>query len=103
MRFLTADIVISCSIFINLLGTTLDGQAIVFGGNVADGRIKGCSILDSRSGSGKKFTVCFARGNREYGENNFADNKEGTASDLATAPMWQKSDIVFFGVPLIFA
>ena len=103
MRFLTADIVISCSIFIHLLGSTLDVQTIVFGGNAAGGRIKGYPIFDSRSGTGKKFTVRFVRGNTEYGKDNFLDNKDGTVSDLATALMWQKSDIVFFGVPLILA
>jgi hypothetical protein len=87
MRFLMTDILISCSIFINLLGTTLDGQAIVFGGNVADGRIKGHPILGPRSGSGKRFTVRLVRGNREYGKDHFADNKDGTESDLATVPM----------------
>ena len=73
-------------------GTTMGGQATVFGVNVADGRIKGYPIADPRSRSGKKFTVRFVRGNPEYGKNNFKDNNNGTISDLATGLMWQKSD-----------
>jgi hypothetical protein len=73
-------------------GTTMGGQATVFGVNVADGRIKGYPITDPRSRSGKKFTVRFVRGNPDYGKNNFQDNNNGTISDLATGLMWQKSD-----------
>lgn len=73
-------------------GTTMGGQATVFGVNVADGRIKGYPIMDRRTGSGKKYTVRFVRGNPDYGKNNFKDNKDGTISDLATGLMWQESD-----------
>jgi hypothetical protein len=73
-------------------GTTMGGQATVFGVNFADGRIKGYPIMDPRSRSGKNFTVRFVRGNPEYGKNNFKDNKNGTISDLATGLMWQQSD-----------
>ena len=73
-------------------GTTMGGNATVFGVNFADGRIKGYPLLDPRSRSGKKYTVRFVRGNPEYGKNNFKDNKGGTISDLATGLMWQQSD-----------
>lgn len=73
-------------------GTTMGGQATVFGVNIADGRIKGYPVSDPRTRTGKKFTVRFVRGNPEYGKNNFKDNKDGTISDLATGLMWQKSD-----------
>lgn len=73
-------------------GTTMGGQATVFGVNVADGRIKGYPVTDPRSRSGKKFTVRFVRGNSSYGKNNYKDNQNGTISDLATGLMWQKAD-----------
>ena len=73
-------------------GTTMRGPTTVFGVNIADGRIKGYPVFDPRTGTGKKFTARFVRGNPEYGKNNFKNNKDGTISDLATGLMWQKSD-----------
>ena len=73
-------------------GKTMGGQKTVFGFNAADGRIKGYPVFDPRSRSGKKFTVRFVRGNREYGKNNYIDNRNGTISDLSTGLMWGKSD-----------
>jgi len=73
-------------------GKTMGGQKTVFGFNAADGRIKGYPVFDPRSRSGKKFTVRFVHGNREYGKNNYLDNQNGTISDLSTGLLWGKSD-----------
>jgi hypothetical protein len=71
-------------------GTTMGGNATVFGVNLADGRIKGYPI-EGREGA-KKYTVRFVSGNPEYGKNNFQDNGNETISDLATGLMWARND-----------
>jgi len=64
----------------------------VFGVNMADGRIKGYPMVDPRSRSPKDFSVKLVRGNPLYGQNQFADNADGTVSDAATGLMWTKED-----------
>ncbi len=66
-----------------------DKEALVFGVNFADGRIKGYGMR--LGGNDKEFMVRFVRGN-EYGENEFVDNGDGTISDVATSLMWSKTD-----------
>jgi hypothetical protein len=74
------------------VGTTMNGDATVFGVNFADGRIKGYP-RDTGPG-GQPFTkfVRYVRGNADYGVNDFVDNGDGTITDLATGLMWQKGD-----------
>jgi hypothetical protein len=74
------------------LGTTMGGQATVFGVNFADGRIKGYPRDRGRGGRANTMFVRYVRGNSEYGRNRFVDNEDGTVSDLATGLMWQKAD-----------
>ncbi|MCP4214004.1 MAG: DUF1566 domain-containing protein [bacterium] len=69
-------------------GLTMRGQRSVFGFNFADGRIK--SYPDGTRGAGRQFVRC-VRGNA-YGENKFADNDDGTITDLATGLTWMKAD-----------
>ncbi len=74
------------------IGTTMNGNATVFGVNFADGRIKGYPKFDPRAGGPHKLFVRYVRGNPGYGKNNFYDNGDGTVSDLATGLMWSKAD-----------
>ncbi|MCB1179286.1 MAG: DUF1566 domain-containing protein [Leptospiraceae bacterium] len=68
-------------------GKIFDKDWGVFGVNFVDGRIKGyeCSAT-------KTYFVLCARGNTDYGLNNFTDNGNGTITDSATGLMWQKAD-----------
>ena len=66
--------------------TVMNGQAAMFGLNLADGRIKGYPVV------GKNYYAYFVRGNENYGANDFLDNGDGTVSDLATGLMWQQAD-----------
>jgi len=63
---------------------------LLFGVNFADGRIKGYGL--SFMGSDKTFFVIYVRGNLEYGQNDFADNSDGTVTDDATGLMWSQDD-----------
>jgi hypothetical protein len=72
-------------------GKALGNDNVIFGVNLADGRIKGYPTIKPR-GEKNKFTVRFVRGNTEYGENKFVYNNNGTVSDLATGLMWSKND-----------
>ncbi len=63
----------------------------MFGVNFADGRIKGYGLTDPRGGD-MQFYVRYVRGNTSYGINDFADNEDGTISDLATGLMWAQDD-----------
>ncbi len=76
------------------LGTTMNGNATVFGVNFADGRIKGYPKLRPGPGGRREHTlyVRYVRGNPAYGKNDFHDNKDGTITDLATGLMWAKKD-----------
>lgn len=62
----------------------------LFGVNFADGRIKGYGL--AHAGSEKTFYVLYVRGNTRYGQNNFADNADGTVTDAATELMWSRDD-----------
>lgn len=73
------------------LGTTMGGNATVFGVNFADGRIKGYPRDIGPNGVAVHYTRC-VRGNTDYGNNNFTDNSDGTISDNATGLMWTKDD-----------
>lgn len=74
------------------IGTTMTGNATVFGVNFADGRIKGYPITDPRTRSPHKLYVRYVRGNPAYGKNDFHDNADGTVTDRATSLMWSKAD-----------
>ena len=76
------------------LGTTMGGNATVFGVNFADGRIKGYPKVRPGPGGGgaHKLYVRYVRGNPAYGKNDFRDNGDGTVTDRATGLMWSKAD-----------
>ena len=73
------------------VGTTMNGNATVFGVNFADGRIKGYP-KQKPSGTENAQFVRYVRGNISYGDNTYVDNDDGTITDLATGLMWQKDD-----------
>jgi len=73
-------------------GTTMDGDATVFGVNFADGRIKGYGLADPRGRGDKTFFVRYVRGNPAYGRNDFHDDGDGTVTDRATGLQWMKVD-----------
>jgi hypothetical protein len=73
------------------LGTTMNGNATVFGVNFADGRIKGYPRNNGISGPHRLY-VRYVRGNPTYGKNDFYDNGDGTISDRATGLMWEQTD-----------
>ncbi|MEY2669412.1 MAG: hypothetical protein RJA59_2050, partial [Pseudomonadota bacterium] len=72
------------------VSTTMLGDQTLFGVNFADGRIKGYG-LTMAGGAQKTFFVRLVRG-AAYGENDFADNGDGTISDRASGLMWTKGD-----------
>lgn len=74
------------------VGTTMNGDATVFGVNFIDGRIKGYPKYTPGTQTEKEAYFRMVRGNTDYGVNNFIDNGDGTISDLATGLMWQQSD-----------
>lgn len=74
------------------VGTTMNGDATVFGVNFADGRIKGYPRDTGPFGQPMTQFVRYVRGAGDYGINNFVDNGDGTVTDLATGLMWQKAD-----------
>jgi hypothetical protein len=74
------------------VGTTMNGNATVFGVNFADGRIKGYPIMDPRTNRPHKLHVRYVRGHPAYGKNEFHDNRDGTITDRATGLMWSKAD-----------
>ncbi len=74
------------------VGTTMNGEATVFGVNFADGRIKGYPRDLGRRGETNTQFVRYVRGNPNYGKNLFVDNGDGTITDTATGLMWQKVD-----------
>jgi len=74
------------------VGTTMNGNATVFGVNFADGRIKGYPRDTGLTGQPMKQFVRYVRGNLNYGINNFVDNGDGTITDTATGLMWSKAD-----------
>ena len=74
------------------VGTTMGGDATVFGVNFADGRIKGYPRDKGPGGQPMAQFVRYVRGNIDYGENDFVDNGDGTITDTATGLMWMKAD-----------
>lgn len=75
------------------VGTTMNGNATVFGVNFADGRIKGYPKVRPGPGGGDHtLYVRYVRGNAAYGKNDFSDNKDGTVTDRATGLMWTQAD-----------
>jgi lysozyme family protein len=73
------------------LSTTILDAATTFGVNFADGRIKGYPN-GTDGGMDMERYVRYVRGNTDYGENAFVDNKNGTISDQATGLMWLQAD-----------
>ncbi|MGB2959808.1 MAG: DUF1566 domain-containing protein [Bacteroidota bacterium] len=74
------------------VGTTMNGDATVFGVNFADGRIKGYPRDIGPGGLPATHFVRYVRGNPDYGVNNFLGLGDGTITDIATGLQWQKSD-----------
>ncbi|NQU39440.1 MAG: DUF1566 domain-containing protein [Lentisphaerae bacterium] len=76
------------------IGTTMGGNATVFGVNFADGRIKGYpKAMRRREGvMTKRLYVRYVRGNPRYGQNDFHDNGDGSISDRATGLIWSQGD-----------
>ncbi len=73
------------------VSTTMNGDLTLFGVNFADGRIKGYGYHRPGRSREKKFYARYVRGNA-YGENDFADNGDGTVTDRATGLMWMQKD-----------
>jgi len=67
----------------------VDGE-LLFGVNLADGRIKGYGLQMPFGNLEKTFFVTYVRGNSSYGINNFTDNGDSTISDQATGLMWMQ-------------
>jgi hypothetical protein len=74
------------------VGTTMNGDATVFGVNFADGRIKGYPRNTGPGGLPMRQFVRYVRGNPGYGLNDFIDNGGGTITDDATGLMWSQDD-----------
>ena len=75
------------------VGTTMNGDATMFGVNFVDGRIKGYPTGPMPGQTeDKQFYVLYVRGNEAYGINDFVDNSDGTVSDVATGLMWMQDD-----------
>ena len=69
----------------------VDGD-LLFGVNLADGRIKGYGLQMPFGPGEKTFYVMYVRGNSSYGINNYMDNGDNTITDNATGLMWMKND-----------
>ena len=65
------------------------GSEMLFGLNLADGRIKGYGL--KLGNSDKTFFVQLVRG-LAYGSNSFTDNGDMTVTDTATGLMWSRED-----------
>ena len=74
------------------VGTTMGGDATVFGVNFADGRIKGYPRDRGPGGQPNQQFVRYVRGNPDYGKNQFVDNGDGTITDQSTGLQWLKAD-----------
>ncbi|NQT62160.1 MAG: DUF1566 domain-containing protein [Candidatus Marinimicrobia bacterium] len=75
------------------VGTTMGGDATMFGVNFVDGRIKGYPTGPMPGQTeDKQFYVLYVRGNELYGQNEFVDNGDTTVSDVATGLMWMQND-----------
>ena len=64
---------------------------LLFGLNLADGRIKGYGLGMPVVGE-KTFFVQLVRGRTDYGFNSFTANDGGTVTDASTGLMWSKTD-----------
>ncbi|MCP3940595.1 MAG: DUF1566 domain-containing protein [Desulfobacteraceae bacterium] len=73
------------------VSTTMNGDETLFGVNFADGRIKGYGYHRPKSSREKKFHARYVRG-KAYGENDFADNGDGTVTDRTTGFIWMQKD-----------
>jgi hypothetical protein len=73
------------------VGITMRGDKSAFGFNFADGRIKSYPTGEGGGPTGRCYIRC-VRGRKGYGQNKYADNGDGTITDLATGLMWQKAD-----------
>ncbi len=73
------------------IGKVFETMTAMFGVNFADGRIKGYG-LSGPNGQQMKYYVKYVRGPKNYGINDFVDNKNGTITDRATDLMWTKAD-----------
>lgn len=69
----------------------VDGE-LLFGVNLADGRIKGYGLRMPFGPGEKTFFVTYVRGNTDYGINSFVDNGDSTITDNATGLMWIQDD-----------
>ncbi len=65
-------------------------ESMMFGVNLADGRIKGYGV--NLMGSDKLFYVQCKRNSGSYGLNDYRDNGDNTVTDNATGFMWQQDD-----------
>ena len=73
------------------VSTTMEGSKTLFGVNFIDGRIKGYGYQRPGRNIEKKFYARYVRGSA-YGENDFANNGDGTVTDRATGLMWMLKD-----------
>ncbi|MDH4184255.1 MAG: DUF1566 domain-containing protein [Nitrospinota bacterium] len=85
------------------VGTTMNGDATVFGVNFADGRIKGYPRYATANpgpaggqGAGGNMFIRYVRGGQS-GANSFKDNGDQTITDNATGLTWLKGDSVSMG------
>jgi hypothetical protein len=74
----------------NLYVANTATNRMLFGVNFADGRIKGYGL--TLFGLDKTFLVSYVRGDTGYGQNDLADNGDGTVTDSATDLMWSQED-----------
>jgi PKD repeat protein len=75
------------------VSTTMDGAATIFGVNFADGRLKGYPLYEPSDDTlGNSNYARYVRGNTNYAINSFANNGDGTISDLATGLIWSQND-----------
>jgi len=65
-------------------------KPLMFGVNIADGRIKGYGL--NLRGQDKTFLVACIHENSTYGVNAFVDNGDSTITDQATGLMWAQDD-----------
>lgn len=73
------------------VGTTMGGQATVFGVNFADGRIKGYPKGHEENVRDRRY-IRYVRGNSDYGKNQLRSKGDGTVADAATGLFWQQQD-----------
>ena len=67
-----------------------EGTAMLFGVNLADGRIK--AYGEKMRGVNKTYSVQCVRGNTNYGSSELVDNQNGTITDIQSGLMWAQND-----------